>query len=94
MSENTSPISFHRIREGRILGGVCTSLSRQFGVDVHVTRLALAVVAFFTGGTAVAVYVAAWLLIPDEGKETSIAQDLINKSQSKHADKFDKHVAH
>ena len=91
MSENTSPISFHRTREGKILAGVCTSVSRQFGVDVNIIRLALAVVTCFTGGTAIAVYAAAWLLIPDEGKETSIAQDLINKNTNKNADKY---VAH
>jgi phage shock protein C len=87
MSENTSPISFHRTREGRILAGVCSSLSRQFGMDVNVIRLAWTVVTLFTGGTAVAVYAAAWLLIPEEGKETSIAQNMINKSVNKNAEK-------
>ncbi|GAA2088316.1 PspC domain-containing protein [Actinomadura alba] len=88
MSENTSPISFHRTRDGKILAGVCASVGRQFGVDVNLIRLALVITAFFTGGTAVAIYVAAWLLIPEEGKTTSIAQDLISKHTNKSTDKY------
>jgi phage shock protein PspC (stress-responsive transcriptional regulator) len=91
MSENTHTMSFHRTREGKILAGVCSSLSRQFGVDVHVIRLAWVVVSLFTGGTALAVYAAAWLLIPEEGKETSIAQNMINKNAEKNAGEYGAH---
>lgn len=81
MSENT-PTSSIRRDDDKILGGVCSSVSRHLGVDTNVTRLAVATVACFTGGTAVAAYAAAWMLIPREGEKSSIAQNLINKASA------------
>ena len=50
------------------------------GVDANIVRLVLAVFTVF-GGAGVALYVIAWLLIPDEGAATSIAEDLFKKAQ-------------
>jgi phage shock protein PspC (stress-responsive transcriptional regulator) len=83
MSENStenSTTTFRRTREGKMIAGVCSGLERQFGWDVNIVRLVWAVVTVFTGGTAALVYAIAWLLIPEEGRETSIAQDLIDKN--------------
>ena len=79
MSENVPTFSIRR-DDDKILGGVCSSVSRRLGVDANVTRLAAATVVCFTGGTAVAAYAAAWMLIPREGEKSSIAQNLINKA--------------
>ena len=83
MSENStenSTTTFRRTRQGKMIAGVCAGLERQFGWDVNILRLVWAVVTVFTGGTAALVYAIAWLLIPEEGRETSIAQDLIDKN--------------
>lgn len=70
-----------RTREGRIVAGVCSGASEFIGIDANIIRLGLAVATFF-GGLGVGIYAVAWLLIPEEGKNTSIVQDLINKQKS------------
>jgi phage shock protein C len=75
-----SPMTLRRAPDGKMIAGVCSGLQRQFGWDANILRLIWAVATFITGGTAAIVYAIAWLLIPEEGRETSIAQDLINKN--------------
>ncbi|MCO6009123.1 PspC domain-containing protein [Actinoallomurus purpureus] len=85
MSENTfhtdgsGPRRLTRAREGRMITGVCAGAGAYFGVDPTIVRIVLAVVTVLTSGAGILLYVAATLIIPEEGKETSIAQDLINK---------------
>jgi phage shock protein PspC (stress-responsive transcriptional regulator) len=57
---------------GRMLGGVAAGLARYLDVDVTVIRILFAV-ATLIGGAAVPVYLAAWLLIPEDGADQSIA---------------------
>jgi phage shock protein PspC (stress-responsive transcriptional regulator) len=40
------------------------------------------VVSIITGGAGALAYLAAWMIIPDEGEKTSIAQDIIGKKQN------------
>jgi phage shock protein PspC (stress-responsive transcriptional regulator) len=68
MNEPTSsslhqPRRITRIRDGRMLGGVCTGLAGYFDVDPVVVRL-LMVLLTFVGGAGLAFYLAAWILIP------------------------------
>jgi len=74
--------SLHRTHNGRMLAGVCSGVAEFTGVDANIVRLALAIFTLL-GGAGIFVYIAAWLLIPEEGRETSIVQDLINKQQQK-----------
>jgi phage shock protein PspC (stress-responsive transcriptional regulator) len=53
-----------------MVGGVCRGLGEYFDIDPVVFRVLLAVLAFF-GGTGIAAYAIAWLLIPDEGSPTT-----------------------
>lgn len=48
-----------------MLGGVCGGLAKQFGWDVTVLRILTFVGALFAGIT-VFIYVALWLLMPQE----------------------------
>ena len=89
MNENTST-AFRRTRNDKMVAGVSSGLAQQFGWDVNIIRLAWAVAACFTGGTAALVYGIAWLLIPEEGAEKSIAQDLIDKNTNKNTTNFTK----
>ena len=56
----------------RMLAGVAAGIARYLDVDVTVIRILFAVLAFF-GGAAIPVYLAGWLLIPEEGEDQSIA---------------------
>jgi phage shock protein PspC (stress-responsive transcriptional regulator) len=45
-------------------------------------RLMVAVVSVITGGAGVLAYLAAWMIIPGEGENASIAQDILGKKQN------------
>ncbi|MCW2876352.1 MAG: putative stress-responsive transcriptional regulator protein-like protein [Sphaerisporangium sp.] len=70
-----------RTRDGRIVAGVCSGAAEFVGIDANILRLALAVATFF-GGLGIGIYAVAWLLIPEEGKNGSIVQDLVNKQKN------------
>jgi phage shock protein C len=70
-----------RSRKGRMVAGVCAGLAEYFGWDVTLVRVLVAVISVITGGTGVVAYLVAWAVIPEEGEQTSIAEDLISKNQ-------------
>jgi phage shock protein C len=70
-----------RSRTNRVLSGVCGGLAEYLGLDATVVRVLVVVVAIFTGGFGVLAYLAMWLVIPEEGEKSSIAQDLINQTR-------------
>ena len=61
-----------RTSDGRWLGGVCAGLGRYFDVNPIVYRIAFAALAL-AGGTGLLLYLAAYLVIPDEHADESIA---------------------
>ena len=61
---------------GRMLAGVAAGVADYLGVDVTIVRIVLAVLTIM-GGAGVPLYLAGWLLIPDEGAEQSLASELI-----------------
>ncbi len=63
-----------RSRTDRLLGGVCGGLARATGLDPLVVRVAV-VALTVAGGMGALVYVAAWLLLPEDGSDRSLAQD-------------------
>ncbi|GAA4226949.1 phage shock protein PspC (stress-responsive transcriptional regulator) [Streptosporangium album] len=69
-----------RTRDGRIIAGVASGLGRYTGIDPNIIRVALAIASFF-GGLGVGIYAIGWLLLPDEGKNSSIVQDLVDKNK-------------
>ncbi|MEU8107084.1 PspC domain-containing protein [Nonomuraea muscovyensis] len=71
-----------RTRDGRIIAGVCSGVGNYLGIDANLIRIGLAIATLF-GGMGVGVYAIGWLLMPDEGSQTSIVQDLISKQQAK-----------
>jgi phage shock protein PspC (stress-responsive transcriptional regulator) len=70
-----------RRRENRIIAGVCAGLADYSGIDVNLLRVLVAVVSLFTGGMGVLAYLVGWIVIPEEGQPSSIAEDLINKNR-------------
>jgi phage shock protein PspC (stress-responsive transcriptional regulator) len=71
-----------RSRKGRKLAGVCAGVAEYFGFDVTLVRVIVAVVSVITGGAGVLAYLVAWAIIPEEGEKTSIAENLVSKSQN------------
>ena len=60
-----------RTTDDRIVAGVCGGLGRYFNVDPTLVRIVLAALVLLGGIGAVA-YLAAWVLIPEEGQEHAI----------------------
>jgi phage shock protein PspC (stress-responsive transcriptional regulator) len=70
----------YRRREGRVVAGVCAGLSAYFGIDVNLVRLGFAVFAIFWGLGAL-IYLIAWAVIPEEGENSSIVENLVDKTR-------------
>ena len=70
-----------RSREGRMVAGICAGAAEYFGWDLALVRVIVAVIAVITGGAGTLAYLAAWAIIPEEGKKSSIAEDLISKTR-------------
>ncbi len=73
------PRLLRRPTGGRILGGVAAGLAAYFALDVIYVRIILVALSFL-GGAAVPLYQAAWLLIPEEGSDTAIADEVLNRA--------------
>ncbi|MFW6306775.1 MAG: PspC domain-containing protein [Bacillota bacterium] len=70
----------YRSRKDRMIGGVCGGIANYFGVDSTLVRLA-AVLLFFAEGIGLFVYIAAWIIIPEEpysDSKTSYQDDAID----------------
>ena len=65
-----------------MLGGVAAGIARYLRVDVTVVRIVFAVLAIM-GGAGIPIYLAGWLLIPEESAQQSIASDLIDSLSSR-----------
>lgn len=83
--ENTDPATtstterppLRRLVEGRMLAGVAAGAAEYLGADVTVVRILL-VALVFVGGAGIPLYLAAWLLVPEEGQDHAIADDLLD----------------
>jgi phage shock protein PspC (stress-responsive transcriptional regulator) len=71
-----------RIRQGRIVAGVCAGLGAYFGVDVNLVRLAFGVFTVFYG-LGILLYLIAWLILPEEGEDGSIVESFVSKRSSR-----------
>ena len=68
-----------RVREGRILAGVCTGLGRYTRIDPVIFRVGLAVLTLGAGGSGVFLYIAAILLTPSDEESLSVAEHLFKR---------------
>ena len=59
--------------DDRIVAGVCSGLGRYLGVDPVLIRVAFAVVAVLTWGTALLAYPVMWFLMPEEPRPATPA---------------------
>ncbi len=66
--QEPAPRRLTRPRDDRLIAGVCSGLGRYFNVDPVLFRVAAVALVFF-GGAGVLLYLAAILLVPNEGEE-------------------------
>ena len=61
-----------RAADDKMLAGVAGGIARYLNADVMLVRIIVAALVLFTGA-GVALYVAAWLLIPGDGEDQPVA---------------------
>jgi phage shock protein PspC (stress-responsive transcriptional regulator) len=81
VTEDRPPVTepfdrLHRVGPGRMVAGVAGGVADYFDVDPTLVRVGFVVLAFM-GGLALPAYLAGWLLIPEEGHDHSVAEDLL-----------------
>lgn len=59
----------YRIKEGRMLGGVCTGLGKYLDLDPTLMRVVW-IMAFFPFSFGIIPYIIAWMIIPSEPAES------------------------
>jgi len=80
--DQTAARTLYRPVHDRMLAGVASGIARYLDVDVTLVRIVLAVLAV-VGGAGVPIYLAGWLLIPEEGSQHSIAGEFIQSRQAR-----------
>ena len=71
-----------RSADERMLAGVAGGIARYLDADVTLVRVIIAALVLFTGAGA-ALYLAAWLLIPADGEEESIAAAWLDRRRDR-----------
>ncbi|RFU42733.1 PspC domain-containing protein [Actinomadura logoneensis] len=80
MNTQNDTKQLRRTRDGRMIAGVCSGVGRYLGIDPNMVRLGLGVFTLF-GGAGIALYIIAWLVMPEDGAESSVAEDLFQKAK-------------
>ena len=74
----------HRGGRGRLLAGVAVGVADYFDVAPPIVRSGFVALTFL-GGLAVPLYLAGWLLIPDEDSDVSVAEELLARERTRGA---------
>ena len=88
MSDTITPDStpgyreLRRSRSERMLAGVCGGLGQYFDITPAFFRVGFVVLALL-GGSGILIYIAAALVIPDEGKRDSIAGEILREHRER-----------
>lgn len=61
-----------------MLAGVAGGLADYFDLDVAIVRVGLVALAVM-GGIGVPLYLAAWLLVPEEGADHTVADEILDR---------------
>lgn len=63
-----------------MLAGVASGVAQYLGIDVTLVRIAFVLITL-VGGLGIPLYLASWLLIPDEDSAQSIVADFASTAQ-------------
>ncbi len=61
-----------RCADDKMLAGVASGIARYMDMDVTLVRVIIAALALLNG-VGLVLYIAAWLLIPEDGQDQSLA---------------------
>ena len=78
----SEPRRLRRSRDDRVIAGVCGGVGRYLDVDPVVVRIVAVVLVAF-GGAGALLYLAAWLLMPDEVTGTAAVNDAIGERRNR-----------
>jgi phage shock protein PspC (stress-responsive transcriptional regulator) len=81
-TQSASIKELQRSRDDRILAGVAGGLGRYFDISPTFFRIGFAILAL-VGGAGILLYVAAWLVIPDEGASDSIVSEALRRRRDR-----------
>jgi phage shock protein PspC (stress-responsive transcriptional regulator)/predicted membrane protein len=76
------PKELHRSREDRLLAGVAGGLGRYFDISPNFFRAGFAILTL-VGGAGILLYLAAALVIPEEGRADSIAAEALKRHRDR-----------
>jgi phage shock protein PspC (stress-responsive transcriptional regulator) len=82
VTDQYSAGQLRRSSSDKMLGGVAGGLARWLNADVTLVRVVIAALSVFTGAGAT-LYIAAWLLIPADDDEQSIAAAWLARRQDR-----------
>lgn len=68
----------YRSKRDFLIAGVCGGLAEYFNVDSVVVRL-IFVALMVTGGVGLGAYIILWIVVPEEGKQKTIADNVKQK---------------
>lgn len=85
MTTDTNPQSppagdrpLRRSADDRVIAGVAGGIARRLDIPAWVIRVAFVVLSF-GGGLGIALYIAGWLLIPDDGDDETVARSFLGR---------------
>lgn len=70
--------TWRRSRSDRMVAGVCGGVGRALNIDPVLIRVLVAVLTV-AGGAGIPIYIAAWLLMPEEGSDKAAAEDMFGR---------------
>ena len=68
-----------RSRREQMIAGVCGGLAEYFSIDVTIVRLVFVLMGFMAGSSAL-LYIALWILLPQEGSQLPNSQSTIQSN--------------
>ncbi len=71
-NDRRDAVQLRRSTDDRMLASVAGGIARYLNVDATLVRIGIAALILLTGAGA-ALYIAAWLLIPADGEDQSVA---------------------
>lgn len=67
LTETTDKVKkLRRSKDDRMLAGVCGGIAKLVGIDATLVRIGLVAATLFGFGAGVVLYVACWILMPEE----------------------------
>jgi phage shock protein C len=80
--ENTSRPPLRRSTSDKMLTGTAAGIARYLNVDPMFVRIGFGIITAM-GGFGIPIYLTAFLLMPEDGSDESIASDLLGSFQHK-----------